>query len=462
MYKVRYKLGNSVNDGLFELPEGEGEFTPSQLPVLPLVTPVPMASPVGQSLQSSASNADLAMTWSLTSHVSAGIGSSLFLFVDAPATPAGSPSTPGIPPDAITVSTFAGVVVGSLAQGVSERGCFGCTIEIAPGGYVLSVARGDRATVSQGVYCVAGWQSQVFLPVVQDAAQVNTVDPSAASILMSPSQLGFRPDSRSALWAEAARKTLASGRANVTPASALRNMPIISADDPMIEAMLYGKFLNPMLGIYGAHLMAIQDSPNNRDVLEEVVPNLRTLLGDIPDVMALLLYLNAPNATGLRFPDPPMLASSWAMIVRASVQESEIVPVDSPAAHIAGSLWGSGAWLGWKAVEPQDPTSVDSATAEVDWNLLKQAATPAFAQLSLGVVMTPVERTVMSYVSASTNRYSPLPNSLRSITPDLNDTDAAAIDKLVATMTSATGIPSSVLRMAAASLTTKLKGTMPK
>ncbi len=459
LYKVRYRLGNTVADGVFELPAGEGAFTPPQLPALPLLTPVPMVSPNGQNLQPSAPSADLAMMWSRTTHVSAGAGSSLFVFVDAPAISPDQPGSPGIAPDAVTVNTFDGVVVASLAQGAAQRGCHGCTIAIEPGGYVLNVARGDRATVSQALYCAPGWQTEVFLPVVQDAAKNNTVDPSAASILMSPIQLGFRADSKSMLWAEAARKTLASGRANVTPVTALRNISSINADDPMIEEMLYGKFLNPMLGIYGAHLMAIPGSQDNRDVLIEVVPNLRKLLGDVPDVMALVLYLGGSDAAGLRFPNPPMLASSWSMIVRASVDTPEIVPVDSASARIAGSLWGSGAWLGWKASESQDSEAPESPMANVDWNLLLQAANPASAQLSQVIAMTPVERTLMFYVSANTNHYSLFPNSLQSVERGLNDTDTTAMNKMMAAMSPATGIPSSVLRMAALTLSRKLKGT---
>jgi len=248
-----------------------------------------------------------------------------------------------------------------------------------------------------------------------------------------------------------------------------------------------------MLGIYGAHLMAIQDSPVNRDVLEEIVPNLRKLLGDIPDVMALQLYLDAATADGLHLLNPPMLASSWEMIVRASVQEPEIVPVDSPAARIAGTLWGSGAWLGWKAPDLQDNVSTESSKAEVSWNsfkqavapalswlgseavdlyapkslpnaavednwaLLKQAIIPALTRVSEGVTMTPVERTVISYVGASVNRQSLLPDSLQRPIVDLNSTDAADTDKMMEAMALATGIPSSVLRTTVASLISKSK-----
>jgi hypothetical protein len=467
MYKIRLRLGATVADGYFELPEGLGEFTPPNLPALPIVTPVPLLSQTGHNLDSSLSSADLAMTWSIATDISVGQGSSLFLFVDCATVPQGAL----IAADAVTVTTFTGKVLASLTNGNADRGCFGCSIALAPGAYVLTVAQGSLGTVSQAVYCAAGWQTEVFLPVVQDQTSGTLIDPSAASIMMSPSQIGFRAESKSALWAEAARKTLASGRPNVTPVSTLRGMPSIGPDDPMIEGMLYGKFLNPMLGLYGAHLMAIQKSPDNldvllpdnKDVLLEVVPNLRKLLGDIPDVMALVLQLDPSSAAGLQLPIPPMLASSWAMIVRASVAEPAIVPVDSPAAQISGRVWGTGAWLGWKAEDVQPIVDAASSTVNalgmLGVDMFTPSVPPAVAEGAAIVAMTPAERAVLQYVTARNRRYSPLVNVPQTPAPSLTDTDPAVVEDMVAAMTPATGIPSSVLRMAAVSLSRKLKGT---
>jgi hypothetical protein len=466
MYKVRFRLGATVADGYFELPTGAGEFTPPNLPALPIMTPVPLLSQTGHNLDSTSSSADLAMTWSMATDITLGQGSSLFLFVDCATVPHGAL----IPADAITINTFTGEPLASLFNGKSDRGCLGCTIELAPGAYVLTVVRRSLETVSQAVYCAAGWQTEVFLPVVQDQASGTLIDPSAASIMMSPSRVGFRAESKSALWAEAARKTLASGRRNVTPVSTLRGMPSIGPDDPMIEGMLYGKFLNPMLGLYGAHLMAIQKSPDNpdlllpdnKDVLLEVVPNLRKLLGDIPDVMALVVQLDPSSALGLQLPTPPMLASSWEMIVRASIAAPAIVPVDSPAAQISGRVWGTGAWLGWKAEDLQPIIDAASSTVNalgmLGVDLFPPSVLPEVAEGAAIVAMTPTERAVLQYVTARNRRYSPLVNVQQSLARSLTDTDPAEVETMVDAMTPATGIPSSVLRMAAESLSRKLKG----
>jgi hypothetical protein len=443
LYKVRFKVGNSVADKLIELPEGPGPYTPTDLPAIPMVSPVPLSTP---GTQSQSLTPGIASRWSNTVHVSHGQGSRVFLFADAPE---GLPQSPPILPGTVTLNTFDGVQIASLAQGVAEQGCFGCTVEVDPGGYFLRTERGDSPAVCQAVYTAPQWQTQVFLPILQWSG-FSTVDLSACSILMSPVRLGFRPDAQSFLWAEAARKTLASGRASVTPAQQLRGMQAVGVDDAMIEDMLHGKFLNPMLGIYGAHLMVMQDSPDNQDVLHEVVPNLQRLVGELPDVTSLLLHLGDPRASTLSYPIPPMLAASWSLIVKNSPNQSNLVPARSFSANIAGSLWGSGAWLGWKAVAVQAAAPAEDTT-DVDWDLLKQIAGSDPLRISHSD-LNPAERAVMSYVTIGASRY-----SLISKTTPAPGTDTEAQQTTPATVSAATGIPYSVILDAAASLTRKLK-----
>ncbi len=442
VYKVRFRVGNTVSDKLVELPEGEGNYIPSDLPELPIVSPVPLNTP---GTQAQSPRSALAATWSNIVHVSHGTGSRVFLFVDAPAESSATPFLPG----ALTLRTFDGQQIASLAQGGCDQGCYGCTIEVAPGGYVLWVERGDSPAVCQTVYTAQDWQTQVFFSILQ-LSGFSTVDLSGCSMLMSPVRFGFRSDSRSFLWAEAARKTLASGRAGITPAGRLRGVPAIGVDDNMIEQMLDGKYLNPMLGIYGAHLMAAQDSPDNKEALREVVPNLEKLVGGIPDVTSLLLYLEDPRCATLTYPEPPMLAASWSLIVKYSTQLPNLVPAGSFSENIAGSLWGSGAWLGWKITTFESPAPPEALT-EHDWDLVKRVAAGSEQRISLGD-MNPVERAVMSYVSAGVKLYSPF---------NLNAGPAAAPDApkpiTPETTSTATGIPYSVVLKAVASLTKRFK-----
>jgi hypothetical protein len=442
IYKVRLRIGNTVADGLFELPAGEGTYTPNDLPAVPLSSPIPLDASANLSASSTAS---IAAAWSTTVHVPHGNGSGIFIFVDAP-----GDSSPPIAADTVTLRTFQGAEIASLAQGVSGQGCFGCSISLDPGGYILRVTRGDSPAIEQALYAVSGLQTQIFLPVLQ-SKQASIPDLSAGGMLMSPLLSGFRPDSQSFRWAEAARRTLASGRMGVTPAQQLRGMAAVGPNDPMIEGMLEGKFLSPMLGIYGGHLMAAQNNPQYNDVIWEVVTNLKKLVGDLPDVTSLLLYLNDPEKASLSYPFPPMLAASWGLIVQHSLELPSLVPAGSLSANIAGSLWGSGAWLEWKATEAQTIEPASSA-ADIDWELLGQVSGGAASGIPR-IDLNPVERAVMSYLAVSARQVS-LKSKLALSSAATPDAVKQVTPQRIAT---ATGIPYSVLLDAAASLTKKFK-----
>src|ERR1700683_1139786 len=113
IYKARFRIGNTVSDKLFELPVGVGAYTPSDLPAVPLSSPVPLAAPGNPSGPSAAGVAEKGGT---RVNVSPGNGSGIFIFVDAPADP-----SPPITADAVTVHTFEGTKIASLAQGPSGQ-----------------------------------------------------------------------------------------------------------------------------------------------------------------------------------------------------------------------------------------------------------------------------------------------------------------------------------------------------
>jgi hypothetical protein len=159
-----------------------------------------------------------------------------------------------------------------------------------------------------------------------------------------------------------------------------------------------------------------------------VVANLRQLIGAHPDVTALTLL---PELRELARDDtytmPPMLRSSWALIVGASVERPELVPPGSYADRIAERTLGSGAWLRWRvpdealrrpghrvsmnaagqgapvpAIKAEDVTAairtLRDYVSRVDVATLLQGAgaTPAGAQL------TDRERAVLMYFATTT------------------------------------------------------------
>jgi hypothetical protein len=64
--------------------------------------------------------------------------------------------------------------------------------------------------------------------------------------------------------------------------------------------------------------------------LDGVVTNLRTLVGDEhPDVEALSLYCPTASLRERKpFPQPPLFARSWELIVEASQTQPELLPIE--------------------------------------------------------------------------------------------------------------------------------------
>jgi hypothetical protein len=107
-----------------------------------------------------------------------------------------------------------------------------------------------------------------------------------------------------------------------------------------LRMLLRDKFDDPMLGIYGAHLLLLEKSLDT-DLFNTVVANLRALLFEHPDVQALALRSEKPPQAP--FNSPPMLSRSWDLIVEASIEQPNIV-TPSLARWSSGNFLGEGPW----------------------------------------------------------------------------------------------------------------------
>jgi hypothetical protein len=223
-----------------------------------------------------------------------------------------------------------------------------CNVQLNPGIYRLALELASGDVVEQTVVASKGWQTQVFL--LQRGYGENCSDRRAdllgASILLSNS--GFNPNDPRKRLVEAARLGLVNTR-QVLP-------------EPVISRILNGKFENPMLGIFGAHLL-LADKQLKLGLLAIVVANLRRLLGENkhPDVEALALRLGT-SRTSYIFEHPPMLRRSWWQVVGATIDKQGLVPVDSVAAQSAEHIWGEEPWLQWM-------TSAQSGTAHLAFDV---------------------------------------------------------------------------------------------
>jgi hypothetical protein len=218
-----------------------------------------------------------------------------------------------------------------------------CNIELAPGWYAVRLSRPDRPTVEQALVACEGWQTQMFL--LREGARKGRRDAGEhvrISVLMSRIRDGFDPARDDVRLTEVALLGLASQRAVVTRAD--------------LNAMLKGKFVDPMLGIYGAHVLLDRaGTPGQRTDIAVVVRNLRKLVGDHPDVVALATL--AGRTKGLRVTHPPMLMASWRRIVSATATSPLLVPAGSLAERCARRLWGSGVWLWWRAHDHEEAST---------------------------------------------------------------------------------------------------------
>jgi len=168
-----------------------------------------------------------------------------------------------------------------------------------------------------------------------DAGPQWRADLSRTSVLLSFTR-GFSPNESMLRIAELARVTLATKGPGERGQTNRRLMP-----DEM-RTMLREKFGNPMLGIYGAHLLLLEGSVDI-GLLREVVRNLRGLLGlQHPDVEALALRA-AGEPPPLPFEHPPMLCRSWLLIVDASVARPDLV-TESLAERNTGRFLAEGPW----------------------------------------------------------------------------------------------------------------------
>ena len=109
-----------------------------------------------------------------------------------------------------------------------------------------------------------------------------------------------------------------------------------------VNALLYQKFDNPMLGILAGHLALMSHVAGDEGVREGpgllriVVQNLRDLLQPPhPDVEALALAAAMPT---LPFSNAPMLRRSWELVTRAAANRPEILPPSSPARKFTDSI----------------------------------------------------------------------------------------------------------------------------
>ena len=234
----------------------------------------------------------------------------------------------------------------------------GCNLALDPGTYRLRLDLGSDQAVETIVHLCLGWQSQVFL--LREGGRLEArgrliVDLPGAAQLMTRLGQGFDP------WNKVHKRVdlMAAGEdlrlAELARLALDHGWRGFHSTD--LNAMLDGKWEDPLLGIYGLHLLLLASEPDLA-LAERVLGRLRGILvgPPHPDIDALDLELAHRQGRSIELPPfaaPPMLRRSWAMLVAATARQPSLVQPGSLAMRIADRLWGDGAWLVWTVPEEE-------------------------------------------------------------------------------------------------------------
>jgi hypothetical protein len=228
-----------------------------------------------------------------------------------------------------------------------------CNVEVEPGVYRLRLTTPGHGALESAVVALPGWQLQVFFCQLFGQGQGPGERPSLASAasILRPMGRGFDPRDPDLRLTELARTSLRSRRLVLEP--------------ELLERVLHNDD-DPMLSIYGGHLLLLREPPD-LGLLRQVVTHLRGLLPPQPDVEALALAAGMEPVDPDVFGVPPMLSRSWPYIVKATAKRPDLVPRRSLAARVAERLYGEGTWLIWRQPEkPKDaPRPTPGETARV-------------------------------------------------------------------------------------------------
>jgi hypothetical protein len=437
-YIIRHLAGSQAKETLLELAPGEDDLWIAA-PAFDLPVPRVPPPPSGTAAQSPAELGELSLMLTFPS---------------------------GVPECSLCgnlrIRDYDGKQLALLSREQLNSGDRWVSLNLAPGCYLLQSPGGPpgrQTIIEQCLFVGAGWRTEVMVPVREDCPDAG----NATVFMLKPEDGEPGPDDFS--FAELARQTLASSR------NASATMGAGS-----IRAMLGGKFQNPMLGIYGAHLL-IRDPDFDRSLLGEVIGNLRNLVGRHPDVLSLCLLMDDASGGPIQFRWPPMLRSSWNLIVQTGAQAG-LIPQGSYVSRIGANLWGSSAWLEWKL--PRSLDGFDEINpAQIDLTQLAHAAA-AKGLADAPADLSPMELQLYSFLAqnvavanrsvnlakqivSSKDRELPLGSVwspiLRSVAPSelVADTRSAAVRMLQPQeVASSLGVPQALVGWAASSLAKKM------
>ena len=373
IYKVKVRTGSEFQEAHAILRPGESGPVRCHFKE----TSFPSPAPLDTTAKTHEYHIDAAIKECQTPHVSVGRGSFIFIFARDWTPPGhkradldGSPAR-GLRLYGENDPTPVVDIEAKARTSLQKDPWAACNVAVDPGNYQLRLELGTGEWLATTIVASPRWQTQVFLLLrdykIPNADQTEIAvrrraDLAGASVLHS--QTGFDPHRPVLRRAELARQSLSY---KAPTASLIAEPPTERLLPDEVRDLLEHKLENPILGIYGAHLLLLEAKPDLR-LLEIVVGNLRKLLGRAhPDVEALALPLGKPAPEARKaFGTPPMLRRSWSLIVDATLDDPDLVPAQSQASRVADRLWHEGAWHVWRGRTPTGAMIVDQSDAIVD------------------------------------------------------------------------------------------------
>jgi hypothetical protein len=290
--------------------------------------------------------------------------------------------------------------------------CVAVHVALDPGAYRLTLAYGNGRRVEQMLICCAGWQTHAYLLLDDRPSAEARVDLVNGAITMRRPSEGFNSDDPRLRLEEIARGALYDDR------------KILSAD---LRALITSPEAPPMLALLGAHLLIREakdakarkeggadegmEVVDNRPAVRRIVENLRVAIGAHPDVEA--IAIGAGNADpSYVFEAPPLFRGSWRLLLKASVQQPNLLPAGSFGARVAERIWGEGPWLLW-----HDPDAKATVDRSVLWqttarDILSSLRFPEGTVAAAGVAQ--VARSVIGTPSPSATGVAALAAKVRS------------------------------------------------
>jgi hypothetical protein len=383
VYKVKAKLGDAIAEELVVLDD-------DQEVDLTTALDVGSAAPVEGTARSGLRDMVVAEEESRRLEASHGAGARIFVMTRRWA---------GGAPPAVSLHDLDGDLLAEPDASVAgpDEVTLSVSVEVSPGAYFLRWRDDSGVTAEQCVHAVDGWQTQVF--VLEEGEKAAEIGRTRVSVLMS--RESFDSTDEENRLVEEARTALADERR-------------IASDQ--LNGVLFEKFNNPMLGLFGAHLMLVaRDAERVAEVegsrrrarplapvqfdqqqFDRVVAGLEGALGhQHPDVVALATQTSGVALQELtRVYAPPMLFRSWKLLVDASNREPELVPASTWRQTV--HLLPLRPFFLWTPVEDIP------ATADELRNAVRRAlrpAPPAGAPAALRPADEPIEDETLSRVS---------------------------------------------------------------